>query len=89
MFRPTLSTCLKKYKSVKVGYQTGGGYIYCGESKNFPYNDLLQRVIIEVRKSISYDEPNTHILRLRGFGKGKYWTIKEYKERNKKSGRKE
>ena len=82
--KASLGYCLQKYKSVKVGYQTGGGYIYCGESKNFPYKDILTRVVIEIRKSICYDEPNTYILRLRGNGKGKYWTIKEYDEAKKK-----
>ena len=48
------------------------------------WTDLLERKVVDVYKGISPDETDTMVIMIRGQEKGKYWTIKEYQDRDKK-----
>ena len=42
--------------------------------------DFTKRPVVEIVDGISPDEPNTKVIYVKGFEKGNYWTIKEYKK---------
>ena len=42
--------------------------------------NFLNRPVVEIVDGISPDEPNTKIIYIKGYERGNYWTIKEYKK---------
>ena len=47
------------------------------------YTPLTERNVVDIYSSISPDEmENTYIIVIRGHEQGKYWTIKEYQDRD-------
>lgn len=42
--------------------------------------EFLNRPVVEIVDGISPDEPNTKVIYVKGYERGNYWTIKEYKK---------
>lgn len=48
------------------------------------FTSLLERTVVEVFDSVSYDELDAKIVMIKGNEHGRYWTIKEYTKENNK-----
>lgn len=78
-----LKTLLEQNKDTNIKVGAKANFFYCGgnnESANKHLEQYLDREVIYCIKGVSPDEPNTMVIKVQGMEKGKFWTIREFKQ---------